>query len=126
MILDTFHSWLINCGGPLSLISMGFMRTLPQQLGLVRCLSRFGLIGLLLRYTTRVVACEDCRTGLLHLLLQLLLPLVSLLDCVLMHLSLNIRQLIRLARKWLLLEIGVIQGLSCFETLRWVPLQQLF
>jgi hypothetical protein len=45
---------------------------------------------------------------------------------VLMHLSLNIRQLIRLARKWLLLEIGVIQGLPCFEALRWVPLQQLF
>ena len=101
------------------------MRTLPQHLALVRCLSRLGLIGLLFRYTTRVVS-EDCGTGLLHLLLQLLLPLVSLLDCVLMHLSLNVRQLIRLARKWLLLEIGVVQGLSRFETLRWVPLQQLF
>ena len=93
------------------------MRTFPQQLALVRCLSRLGLIGILLRYTIRVVVREDCGTRLLHLLLQLLLPLVSLLDCVRMHLSLNVRQLIRLARKWLLLEIGVIQGLSRFETL---------
>ena len=100
------------------------MRTLSQHLGgLVH--SRLGLIGLLLRYPARVVTCDDCGTGLLHLLLQLLLPRVSLLDGVLMHLSLNVRQLIGLTRKWLLLEIGVIQGLPCLEALRWVPLQQL-
>jgi hypothetical protein len=105
-MLDTFHRRLFNCGGALSQISNSFMRTLPQ-LGL-RGLTLLGLIGLLLRCTTRVAACEDSSTGLLHLLLQLLLPLVSLLDSVLMHLSVNIRQLIRLARKWRLIEIGMI------------------